>query len=89
MADKTDCPKCGKKAVVQRKEDLYECLKCDLKQDFSEPPQPKSNNGVFWTTVISALLAIFFLQMRDTTSNTRYLKTQSSLEPIAVHSNTN
>lgn len=89
MADKTECPKCGKKTVVQRQGDLYECLNCEFKQDFSEPSQPKSNNGVFWTTVISALLAIFFLQVRETTSNTRYLKTQSSLEPIAVYSNTN
>ncbi len=89
MADKSECHKCGKKTIVQPQGDLYECLNCDFKQDFSESSQPKSNNGLFWTTVISALLAIFFLQVRDTTSNTQYLKTQSSPEPIAVHSNTN
>jgi hypothetical protein len=89
MADKTECPKCGKKTVVQRKGDLYECLHCDFDQGFSEPPQLEANNGFFWTTVITALLAIFFLQVRDTTSNTRYLKTQSFPEPIAVHRNTN
>lgn len=88
MANKTEYPKEGKKTVVQRQGDVYACLNCN-QQDGCEPSQPKSNNGIFWTTVISALLAIFFLEVRDTTSNTQYLKTQSSPEPMVVHSNTN
>ncbi|HAA33322.1 MAG TPA: hypothetical protein DCE56_43375 [Cyanobacteria bacterium UBA8553] len=87
MADNNEYPKCSKNTVVQPQEDLYACLNCH-QQDGSEPSQLKSNNGVFWTTVIGALLAIFFLQMRDTTHNTQYLKTKSSPEPIAIHSNT-
>ena len=88
MTDNNEYPKCSRKTVVQRQEDLYACLNCN-QPDGCEPSQLKSNNGVFWTTVISALLAIFFLEVRDTTSNTQYLKTQSSLEPMVVHSNTN
>jgi hypothetical protein len=86
MADKIEYLNCDKNTVVQRQGDLYACLNCN-QQDCCEPSQPKSNNGVFWTTVISALLAIFFLQVRDSTSNTQYLKTQSSPEPIASYSN--
>ena len=87
MADNNEYPKCSKNTVVQPQEDLYACLSCN-QQDGSEPSQLKSNNGVFWTTVIGALLAIFFLQMRDTTSKNQYLKIQSSREPIASYSNT-
>ena len=86
MADNIECPKCGKKTVVQRKEDLYECLSCDFKRDFSElPQQPKSNNGgVFWTTVVATIVALLFLQARDVASKAPKLEPQSFHAPITV-----
>lgn len=68
MATSIECPKCGKQSVVQRKEDLYQCLSCDFKRDFSKPPKPKSNNGIFWATIIAAITTLFFLEVTNTYS---------------------
>jgi hypothetical protein len=43
MADISDCPSCGKKTLVHRRDELYQCLGCDYKKDFAAPPAPKSN----------------------------------------------
>ncbi len=31
-----ECPKCGKRTIIQRGPDLYQCLSCDFTRDFSE-----------------------------------------------------
>jgi hypothetical protein len=31
----TECPCCGKNSLIQRQDDLYQCLACNFKKDFS------------------------------------------------------
>ncbi|MGL5081500.1 MAG: hypothetical protein ACRC8A_08430 [Microcoleaceae cyanobacterium] len=38
--DVLECPKCGKHDLVQRGTDLYACVNCDFKKDFSKKPAP-------------------------------------------------
>lgn len=46
-----ECPKCGKKGLVERHPDNYHCLWCGFQKDLSEP-EPSG---------LLALLAIAFL----------------------------
>lgn len=39
-----ECPKCGKRTIIQRGPDLYQCLSCDFTRDFSEPVAATSTN---------------------------------------------
>jgi len=55
-----ECPKCGKKTVVQRQDNLYQCLNCDFTRDFATPPS-KVNNGFFWASLITTFLALLLL----------------------------
>lgn len=32
----TECPNCGKKGLIQRHDELYQCLVCDFKRDLAE-----------------------------------------------------
>ncbi|MBD2096841.1 hypothetical protein H6F90_17200 [Trichocoleus sp. FACHB-591] len=53
-----ECPKCSKKAVVQRTSDLYLCLSCDFKRDLSKSAPSKSDNdlSLMLMTLLTALL---------------------------------
>jgi hypothetical protein len=58
-----DCPKCSKKALVERRNDLYQCLSCDFKRDLDESKANKStNDGDFVWIVFMALAIVLLLQ---------------------------
>ncbi|MGB3404368.1 MAG: hypothetical protein WBA77_16915 [Microcoleaceae cyanobacterium] len=40
MHDGLECPKCGKHTIIQRSNDLFQCLNCDFVRDFSYIPEP-------------------------------------------------
>jgi hypothetical protein len=90
MSEHVECPACGKKAVVQPKEHLYQCLNCDFKKDFSEPPKSnepeKSENPVFWLSVIVTIVALLLVQARYSTANNANPELQSSQLPITAPS---
>lgn len=35
MYDGLECPKCGKHTIIQRSNDLFQCLNCDFVRDLS------------------------------------------------------
>ena len=37
--DGLECPKCGKHTIIQRSNDLFQCLNCEFKRDFSYIPE--------------------------------------------------
>jgi hypothetical protein len=58
-----ECPQCGKKALVQRSSDKYQCLWCDFTKDFAEPKQKPSNSDeILPLTVLVLLMLVFLLQ---------------------------
>ena len=57
-----ECPKCGKKSVVQRSPEVYQCLACDFVRDFSKPTKPEQKADLFWPmVVILSLSALLFM----------------------------
>lgn len=38
--DGLECPKCGKHTIIQRSNDLFQCLNCDFVRDFSFVSEP-------------------------------------------------
>ena len=88
MSEYIECPQCGKKTIVQRQEDLYQCLACDFKRDFSlaskSKPQPKSDKGVFWLSIAAATIAFFLVRVRNPVPNTPSFQVQSSPTSTAV-----
>jgi hypothetical protein len=40
MHDGLECPKCGKHTIIQRNNDLFQCLNCDFVRDFSYIAEP-------------------------------------------------
>ncbi len=67
MADNTECPECGKNTVVRRTDNLYQCLCCNFRKDFSqpEPSKPENGNGILWTTAIASTIVLLLLQTQD------------------------
>ncbi len=92
MSDYIECPKCGKKSVVQRKEDLYQCISCDFKRDFAKSTQSKSDKGIIWLGFIAVISAFYMLLARESFFNTPRFESQSapvsSLEPTTVQART-
>ncbi|HEY9637709.1 MAG TPA: hypothetical protein V6D14_30225 [Coleofasciculaceae cyanobacterium] len=87
MAEHIECPECGKKAVVQREDSLYQCLDCDFNRDFSEPPESTpSENPLFWPGVIATIIALLFLQARHAADHKADLQLQSSQAPVTIQS---
>ncbi|HBB34794.1 MAG TPA: hypothetical protein DDZ80_32660 [Cyanobacteria bacterium UBA8803] len=84
MSDSIECPKCGKKTVVQRQNDVYQCLSCDFKKDFSQPAKPKSDNKFLWVSIITFIVALFLLGATDNTPNTTQFEHLSSPVPEPV-----
>ncbi|HEY9652798.1 MAG TPA: hypothetical protein V6C95_19230, partial [Coleofasciculaceae cyanobacterium] len=72
--------------VVQRKEELYQCLSCDFKRDFSKPPKAKSNNGIVWATIVAAIATLLVLEVRNTysPSNSPSFQPQSLSKPTPI-----
>jgi hypothetical protein len=88
MAEHLECPECSKKTVVKRSEELYQCLSCDFKRDFSPPPQPKPEKGIFWASITATIFILLFLQS-NISSNTKSLETPSSPVPTTTQSKIN
>jgi hypothetical protein len=89
MAEHIECPECGKKAVVRCKDNLYQCLSCNFKRDFSEPPQAQSDKSLLWVTVAAGMAALLLLQARSTTFKPQMIEGQSPQAPIAIQPQTN
>ncbi len=57
MHDGLECPKCGKHTIIQRNNDLFQCLNCDFVRDFSYVPEqisvPQPDFEVEYTPVAS------------------------------------
>ncbi|HBE20119.1 MAG TPA: hypothetical protein DEG17_17290 [Cyanobacteria bacterium UBA11149] len=58
-----ECPKCGKKSVVQRSSDVYQCLACDFVRDFAKPEESEEETGSFWPLVIVAFLTTLLMML--------------------------
>lgn len=58
MTQAVECPKCSKKAVVQRSDNLYQCVACDFKRDLSKTNSTQFESDFFWslTTLLLAIL---------------------------------
>ncbi|MCA1992430.1 MAG: hypothetical protein LDL41_10395 [Coleofasciculus sp. S288] len=65
-----ECPVCSKRTVVQPKANVYQCLACNFKRDFSKPSKPKSNIGFPLIATLAALLSLFILRAVYVFSNT-------------------
>ncbi len=45
MQEVVECPKCGKRTIVQRNPDVFLCLNCDFQRDFSRSQFRDKNKG--------------------------------------------
>jgi len=63
MADISDCPGCNRKTLVNRKLDLFECLDCGFKKDFSKPETPVNNTSDMSREIISGLALGFIIYL--------------------------
>jgi len=66
MNDGIECPKCGKRTVIKRREDLFECLNCEFRRDFSKsqkkpPTQKPSGDNSPLENLIPVLITILLL----------------------------
>lgn len=61
MKDFTDCPRCGKKTLVMRSADVYQCVSCDFKRDFNKNEQTSSNQDFPTLLVIVFITLVVFL----------------------------
>lgn len=57
-----DCPKCSKKALVERRNDLYQCLSCDFKRDLAESKDEKQSSVDFVWILFLAFIMILLVQ---------------------------
>ncbi|MBD2461682.1 hypothetical protein H6G89_11530 [Oscillatoria sp. FACHB-1407] len=57
-----DCPKCSKHALVERRNDLYQCLACDFKRDFTEPKKDDKQSSDFVWVLLIAFVMVLVLQ---------------------------
>jgi DNA-directed RNA polymerase subunit RPC12/RpoP len=73
-----ECPECGKSTVVQPKENVYQCLGCNFKRDFSKPRKPKANIGIRMVAVFAALLSFLLLRAIYAPSGTATNEVESS-----------
>lgn len=71
MAKHIDCPRCGEKAIVRSKGNVYQCSNCDFKREFAPPPQAKPNQGIFWASITATIVSLLILQARCTTETPR------------------
>lgn len=63
MTEVTECPQCGKKGLVKRNADLFQCLCCEFKRDFNEHKvSSTSNDGLILIMLAIAGLLVLLLQ---------------------------
>ena len=85
MPDIVECPNCGKKSVVHRGNNIYECLACDFKRDLSKQGERKADAMIFWPTAIAAVIAFYILQAaKHAASNNPSIEYQSYSAPSQV-----
>lgn len=63
ITEVVECPKCGKKSVVQRSPDIYQCLACDFRRDFSKPEKSDSKMDFLWPVAIIAFASTLLLML--------------------------
>lgn len=68
MSELAECPRCTKKSLVQRGHDLYECLNCDFKRDFSKPVSNSSSSDITWLLYVVIVTIILVLMQRQPSS---------------------
>lgn len=64
MAQISECPSCGKKGLVQRASDQFQCLNCNFSRDLS---RTERRNDVPWVLFVAIMIAAFLkiLQVFD------------------------
>lgn len=63
MNNSSECPKCAKETLVKRHDDLYQCLSCDFRKDFSKPES--DSGGLLGAIVLITLLLFALAQQRS------------------------
>jgi len=61
MPDLAECPSCGRKTLVTRNADLYQCILCDFKRDLSNVEKRSPNTEMPWLLVIVFFILMVFL----------------------------
>jgi len=61
MPDLAECPSCGRKTLVTRNADLYQCILCDFKRDLSKSEKPSSGNEMPWLLLVVFFVLVVFL----------------------------
>lgn len=71
MAQITECPNCGKKGLVQRGNDLFQCLSCNFSRDLSEA---ESGNDISWVLIagLGVALLLKVVQVFDSSQVPNY-----------------
>ena len=61
MPDLPECPSCGRKTLVVRSPDLYQCILCDFKRDLSKADKRSANTELPWILFIVFFVLVVFL----------------------------
>lgn len=77
MAQITECPNCGKKGLVQRGNDTFQCLSCNFSRDLSD--RDGRGSDISWVLITGLLIAAFFklFQVFDPASLPSYNRSNS------------
>lgn len=89
MAQITECPNCGKKGLVQRGNDLFQCLSCNFSRDLAESER---GNDISWVLVVGFGVALLLkvLQVFDSSQTPNYNSpNRAAVAPQALVSSTN
>ena len=71
MAQITECPNCGKKGLVQRGNDVFQCLSCNFSRDLSEAER---GNDISLVLIVGLGVAVLLkvLQVFDSSQTPNY-----------------
>lgn len=71
MAQITECPNCGKKGLVQRGNDVFQCLSCNFSRDLS---QAERGNDISWVLIAGLGIALLLkvVQVFDSSQTPNY-----------------
>lgn len=90
MAQITECPNCGKKGLVQRGNDLFQCLSCNFSRDLSESER---GNDISWVLVVGLGVALLLkvLQVFDSSQTPNYnpQNSRAAIAPEVLFSSVN
>ena len=57
-----ECPKCGKRSIVQRSSDHYQCLGCDFRKNLDKKKKKKqSPNDYLWVVLLAGAIAFLLV----------------------------